>query len=454
MSSINLHFLHTKFLRIWENEMHRIELNLNPKLAEALNLLGINEIQLRNDKGEQTDLVSPREHAKALFTYLNMAGYLSESLLAKAVEYLASTKPFSCDKTMVISDLNEVCKLSNRQSQFDAEFFISNFAKQDYFNVDDIVDLIVFLQQTAFDRQYGVERDRLQIQPWMEEHKIAFKDTATKLGVVMPLPPLKDQYPAAGIMGAASVRVKKRLAYFRDLKIDCNLVWALSGNRELSKGLDEEQVMEQIVDYIGKPVKYVKKQVGVDTREFLDGVTETMMVNYLIETECPNKKIGIVDSSIESGHWRATSAQSAADIVPIIINKIQSQEIKNTGDGRYHFLIIAEQPYAGRMARQVQREFNKEIKKRGLEGKIYIDVEGCGPGLSEQDLLNSQVLTRLNSELGALMAERFNDTRCVLQQKPGITLRDPNMIMFSKRDETFKLRHEQVEHKASRIQFT
>lgn len=424
---------------------------MHRNLAEALGLLGVGKVHLRNDQGEEINIISPREHAKALFTYLNMAGYLSENLLKKAVEYLAASKPFARDKEIVLADLKKVCDSSNRNGQFDAEFFISQFAKQEYFSVDDIIDLVVFLQQTAFDRQYGVERDRLQVRPWMEEHNIEFKENAIKLGIITPLPPLKNQYPAAGIMGAASVRVKKRLEYFRDLKIDCDLIWALSGNRELSKGLDEEQVMEKIADFIGKPINYVKKKVGVDTREFLEDITETMMVNYLIHTVCPNKKIGIVDSGIESGHWRATSAQSAADIVPIVINKIQSQEIKNVKDGQYHFLIIAEQPYAGRMAKQVQREFNKEIKKKGLEGKIFIEVEGCGPGISEPDLLDTQVLTRLNSELGALMAERFNEARYILQQRSSLELRDPNIIMFSKRDETFKACEDQVEYSPSRL---
>jgi len=434
--------------------MHHKEIELHRNLAAALGLLGIGEVHLRNDKGEETATISPREHAKALFTYLNMAGYLSESLLKKAVEYLAASKPFTCDNEIVLADLKKVCESSNRNGQFDAEYFLSHFAKQEYFSVEDIIDLIVFLQQTAFDRQYGVERDRLQVKPWMEEHNLEFKENAIKLGIITPLPALKDQYPAAGIMGAGSVRVKKRLEYFRDLKIGCDLVWALSGNRELSKGLDEEQVMEKIAEFGGKPVNYIKKKVGVDAREFLDGITETMMVNYLIQTICPNKKIGIVDSTIESGHWRATSAQSAADIVPIIINKIQSQEIKNVKDGRYYFLIIAEQPYAGRMSKQVQREFNKEIKKRSLEGKIFIEVEGCGPGITEQELLNSQVLTRLNSELGALMGERFNDARYILQQRSDLKLRDPNIIMFSKRDETFKAYQAQVNYSSSRIQFS
>lgn len=418
--------------------LHRVETELNHNLAQALGLLGINEIQLRNNQSEKIGFVSPRDHAIALFAYLNMAGYLSESLLKKAVEYLAIAKRFNCDEYTVFSDLNNVCVLSNRQGYFDADYFISNFAKQSYFTVDDIIDLIVFLQQTAFDRQYGVERDRLQATPWMETHAIAFKEAAIKLGVVTPLPPQKNQYPATGIMGAASMRVKKRLEYFNELKIDCDFVWALSGNRELSKGLDEEDVMEKVANCVGKPVYFVKKAVGVDTREFLDGITETMMVNYLVQSVCPHKKIGILDSAIESGHWRATTAQNATDIAPIIINKIQSQEIKSVENGRYYFLIIAEQPYAGRMAKQVQREFTKALHKAGLDGKVMVEVEGCGPGISDTELMNNQVLTRLNSELGALMAERFNDARLMMRQRSDLTLRDPNIIMFSKRDETYK----------------
>lgn len=36
------------------------------------------------------------------------------------------------------------------------------------------------------------------------------------------------------------------------------------------------------------------------------------------------------------------------------------------------------------------------------------------------------------------MAKRFNDARYILQQRSDIKLRDPNIIMSSKRDETFK----------------
>lgn len=438
--------------------MHRNE-TINPNLAQALNLLDIREFYLHNNqdeesKEEKTTLVSRIEHAQALFSYLNMVGYLNEDLLKKAIDYLAASKPFKVENEIVFADLKNVCKDSNRDGKFNAAFFISNFAKQDYFAVDDIIDLIVFLQQTAFDRHDGVERDRLQVKSLTEEQQLAFVDHAKKLGVITPLPPLKNHYSGTGIMGAASFRVKKRLEYFCALNLKSELVLALSGDRELSKGLDEEPVMKEVADSLGKPVHYLKKKVGVDTREFLDGITETMMVNYLIETICANKNIEIVDSAVELGHWRATTAQGAADVACILIRKIENQEIKNREDGRYSFSIIAEQPYPGRMAKQVQRAINKKIKELGLEEKFFIEVEGCGPGIPKQDLSNNQVLTRVNSELGALMAERFNDARHILQQQPGLDLRDPSILLFSKRDATYKAYEAQAKLGPSRIQYS
>src|SRR3990167_1009482 len=309
---------------------------MHDNLTKAVSLLGVGEVYIQNKQGEATGLISSSEHAKALFAYLNMADYLSESLIKKAVEYLAAAKVFARDKAIVLADLITACKLSNQNGQFDGECFIENFAKQTYFTVSDIIDLIVFLQQTAFDRQCGVERDRLQVKPWMKKHNLAFKEYATKLSVVSPLVPQKNHYAAVGIMCASSGRVKTRLAYFLNLTINFDFVWVLSGDRELLEGLDEGEIMEQTARYFEKPIKYVKKQVGVDTREFLEGVTETMMVNYLIQQTCPHKKIEIIDSAIELGHWRTTAAKSATDIADIMIDKIQLREIKPAQDGRYY----------------------------------------------------------------------------------------------------------------------
>lgn len=410
------------------------------KLAEALSLLGILEIKLRNEAGEVTSVISPREHAKALFTNLYIAGYLDEPLIKKAVDYLSIAKPFSCDNKTLITDLKKTVDASKYNNEFNAELFFTQFAKLSYLEVDDIIDIIVFLQQTAFDRQHGVERDRLQVKSWMEESKEKVKECATNLGVVTPLPPMEKQYAVVGIMGASSRRVKTRLQYFSNLTIDCDFVLALAGNRELSKGLDEEDVMEKLAATLNKPLNYITKPIGKDKRDFLDGITETMLVNYLINEICPSRKMLLIDSPIEQGHWRVTTAQNIKDIAPLIIDKIQAKELTPAHDGRYHVLIIAEQPYSTRMAKQIQREFNRVIEEKKLKNTITIVVEGCGSGISNENILQPQTITSLSSELGALMAERFSDARLALQARPGpgLSLRDADLIMFAKRDDTFK----------------
>lgn len=418
------------------------------KLAQALNLLDIGDIALFNDAGTATRRVTPKEHATALFSYLDLAGYLSPELLEKAVIYLSAAKPFSCSNEKVIAHLKDVYHRAHRDESFNLEWFFDHFCNTPDFQVDDIIDLIVFLQQTAFDRQFGVERDKLQAKPWLEHYSDLFKSLTTSLGIVTPLPPAHEAYCGTGIMGAASVRVNTRIQYFNSLHQNCGEVWALSGNRELSQGLDEEQIMIEVAQAVNKPVHFVEKGTGVAKRTFLDGITETMMVNYLIKKMCTGKNVSVVNSSVEEGHWRATTAQSAKDVAQILIKKIQDGDISEGREGTYHFMIIAEQPYAGRMAKQVQRAFNTELVSKNLASSIKVIVEGAGAGISEAELNNIGVLTRMNSELGSLMAERFNDARLRLQQSPNssVLLRDPKILMFMDRDAKYrelKLQQEQ-----------
>lgn len=104
----------------------------------------------------------------------------------------------------------------------------------------------------------------------------------------------------------------------------------------------------------------------------------------------------------------------------------------------YRFMIIAEQPYSVRMAKQVQRAFNMQIEAENLNGAIRIEVEGVGPGIKEEEL-SKEVLSRVNSELGALMAERYVDARSnLLQENPSLRLRDSKILMFSTRDEQYR----------------
>jgi hypothetical protein len=391
---------------------------MNARLAQALNLLNFGPVKTSDDI-----TITAKDHVKALFTYLQMGNYLSEKNITKAVTYLAAAKPFARDNQTVITDLMNAVTSNN---------LIEQFAKQDYFTVNDVIDLLTFIQQTAFDRQFGVERDALPPKQWLKDKSAEFYQLATQLDIIVPHMPTKNHYHAIAIMGGATSRVTRRIDYFSNLNVSYDFVWALSGNRELSKGLDDETIMRNVAEFVGKPANFVTKKIGEASREFLDGVTETMMVNYMINKD-RTSKISVVDSLVQEQHWRATTSQSAVDIARLLLTKIKNQEIESMQDGHYHVFIIAEQPYPLRMAKQVQREFDKEIKRLQLNGKVIVEVEGCGPGLLEKDAMNDELL-RVDSELGALMAERFNDARLAQSH---CEFRDDSIIMFSKREKKF-----------------
>ncbi len=411
------------------------------KLANALNYLDIGTIAIRNENNELVRKIEPKEHATALFTYLHLAGYLSPEILQKAVQYLSAAKPFPCSNEELIKHFNTVYSTACQGNGFNADYFFDNFSNTPHIEVDDVIDLIVFLQQTAFDRNFGKERDNLQTKPWLEQYPEKFVALATNLGIVTPLPPKHPEYCGTGIMGAAYVRLKPRITYFGTLaKTKCGEVSAITGERELSKGLDDG-IMEEVAKAVGKPINYVERGPEGAKRIYLDGVTETMMVNYMLMKMQPSKHIEVVDSATEEGHWRATTTQGAKDIALKVVLKIKNKELQSDKDGIYRYMIIADQPYPGRMTRQVQRAFDAELKSQGL-GSVKLIVEGVGPCIQASELTDIGVLTRMNSELGSLMAERYYDARLRLMENTQThtlrpNLRDPGILMYQTRDKAY-----------------
>lgn len=423
---------------------------MHPRLAEALSLLEIRHFVIDEqqiDSGEsKKQTITAGEHARALFAYLELAGYLTNELIDKSVDYLSLAKPFKVEPSVVKEVLKTACASARKDGKFNVESFIAKFAHEDFFTTADILDILTFLQQTAFDRNFGEERDRLSTKPWLEQNAELFLQHAKYRDKVCAKTPDKDHYCGIGISGAASTRIQSRLKYYAEMKVSYDEAWALSGDRELSKGLDEQDIMVEVATWLGKPVNFVEKPVGVDKRLFLDGITETHLTNYLLYK---NKlKMGVIASraseskitdSKDEDHglkfWRATTKQNAKDVAPIIIDKIKREEIKPAKDGAFYFLNIAEQPYSDRMARQIQREFNRTLSINKL--KIKIIVEGCGYGIAPDVLKNPErnvdSLLRINSEFGSDFAERYLDARNKLELA-GAKLRPTEIVMFQSRD--------------------
>lgn len=407
---------------------------MHPRLAQTFDLLDFKETTL-TDSTNKPLAISRQQQVEAFFSYLNLAGYLDDTLLEKAIDYLSLAGPFDISNDLVKKNLKETSALARQTGKFNPMLFGELLTKHDYLSISDIIDLLIFLQQTAFDRQFGQERDRLQSKPWLIENANEFTKLATLLGVTTKSQPNFQHYCGIGIMGGASFRVETRINYLRSIfeKLSYDSVWAITtAERELSKGLDNVDLVEKVAEFYNKPVKYTNKVVGKDSREFADKITESMMVKYLIQSSPFHSKITMIDSAVQAEHWRSTTHENAIAIAKHLLDMIERKQVKPNSNGTYSFMIIAEQPFTNRMTRQVQRVFNAEAKKLNIAPKIVI--EGCGPEFSNY---SPEGLASLNSELAALAAERFNDARIKLNDFR-ITLRDPKIIMFSSRKDFYQ----------------
>lgn len=384
-----------------------------------------------------------------LVEYLFLGNYLCEQQLDKAVNYLSAVKPFQHNShpidSAIIKQLLQQCLLSAKTTHgFNPRIFLDNLAAQDYFALDDIIDLFTFLQQTAYARHFGAERDTLCNQPWMIQNANELLVLANQLGVKESIGVNKLHYCGVGIMGSVSHSCGITLEFFCKHVLQAKLqqqfsydkAWVLTGQRELSLGLDTLEDIYKVAQYFAKDLKFVKRRVGDFVREFAEGITEAMFIDFLMTTLCPAAKIKILESLCEPGHWRGTGWQSAQDIAKIVVKKIQRQELMpDLQHDCFYFLVVAAQPAILRLAMQVERAFTMEIRKHNLS--INLKVIAAGPGLQEDMLANikeSNVLARVNSELAALAAERYYHARIKLHDLGYRNLRDSKAIMFATRE--------------------
>lgn len=405
--------------------MRNVTPSVNPKLSEAMSLLDY----------------SSKDEFSYLIQMLDVLGYLNTALLQKAVQYLEADRPFSKDGETVVTDLSLAIQNFKTADGINMDIFFSEFGNQSYLTANDLIEILYFITQTAFARGEGFERDTLKLQAWMNDQEKAacFVKLAGLMGNTDEQRPSFEEYEGAGIMGAASFRVVERINFYNKINKETKIHYtsALSGKRELSKGLDRDEHMYEVANALGIEPRFVTKAVGNTTREFLDGVTETQMVNYFIDTNCPDTAILVVDSNVEEGHWRATTQSSANDIVRIMYDKLESGDITANEKGICRFIVIAEQPYMNRMARTVQRAFTLEADRRG--SAVRFMVEACGEAISPEVLktpAGHPLLTRMSSEVvGSAFSERYNDARQL--HLPAADWRDRRLMLYRNRDEAF-----------------
>ena len=397
------------------------------------------------------------EDTAALFLeYGHFAGYLDTDLLDKAVAYLHKEKPFLGYESEEPGAI--VARILGHGTRLDPDGKTFLVEDMDTFLADlspiDILDLLVFIQQTAFDRGFKQERNELSAKAWMAvpENCSKFMTLQQRLHLVDEQLPQKDAYYAVGIMGASYPRAEKRMMYFKTLapSLSFDSIYAITGQRYLSKGLDTEAGIAHTASLLGMPS--IPAYTVENNQYLIKDISETQMVRSLIPAICPEyaSKIQTIDSRAGAWHWRADTAQNAKDFAEEIIAKITAGEAAPS-DGIYHILLIVEQPYANRMAKQVQRALDELAEDYNTKhgDKIRFIVESSGKGIPPLDSLSLtdsiKYVMQSNSDFAAWIGECYKDGRLAIEKMSSCALRKPECLMFNTREKY----HESLCHRSS-----
>lgn len=398
------------------------------KLQKAFDLLGFNEGNKAKPEG-----VTPQQQREGLFQYFYMAGYLSDSLIDWAVDCLVSETPFSqvnAYRDIIKDSLKQAVTISKTpDGEFDSAKFLRKIESIEVLlDEQDWMDLIVFLSQTAFNRKPGQERHQMPPAEQLAEYGEGkpFIDIARQLGMIDAKEPSESEYQGIAVMGASYFAADLRVQYLRDLLKDNPdkfkegdyHLYACTGTRELSPGLDGQDNLQRVIDY-------------KDTRQ----VGEPDMMDYLF-SQYDLKAYQRAEGDVELGGSRATTATSSAQLAQQFMEDIQSSSAPSKDN--FNFLIIAEKPYAHRMAETVQKNFDQKRQENRFGPTIKIDV--AGPAVKNEVQVNpdqnSNSLAKIASELAIMIAERRNHAYYYQQELE--PKRGASILMYNKRQKRWE----------------
>lgn len=359
-------------------------------------------------------------------------------------------------------EIVQVIRLSNADEDdptlFDANAMSKNLFNSNSFDIQDSMDMILYIAQHAFNRKPGQERNELIAQNWMIKYKSLYMEQAKCLGLIDRKSPKRNIYDFAWIAGASRTSLLKRIIDFNfclknySLKIVGGVI-ILAGHRELwadfdkinplfreellkkfklNESVDNIQVFdnnnnlsegkEYIIDLAKRfdiklnesaPLIEYKTKSECPSGRFLNRVyanyaadedkklTETIMAKNLIEIDLKNKlSVTYIDTKACEG-TRPTTATTARDAIEECIKLIESDQ-RFSNRKELTILFESSNPYIERQMLTSQQEADKFIKTRGLDDKGYkILIEGVGCAYNHDNV------SLIHSEFGALVAEKW-----------------------------------------------
>jgi hypothetical protein len=394
----------------------------------------------------------------------------------------------------VYKEMSAVIKYSNADqpdpTKFNAKYLRKNLFKSDNIDLQDALDLILYIGQYAFARDVGQERYELVSYEWMSNYPDEFRQAARLLRLIDREYPSLNEYDGGWIAGASRVALSQRIIDYnncivsRNIKI-CGETFVLAGEREMWANIDgmspttSEKLLEasrnnididtisllphtdddlshinegksymmklaqsyNIKLHLSEPfIQYKSKDecppdrfpnriyANYDTSES-SKLTETLMSRDLWKTFSNNNtsKLCIIDTSAKE-ESRPDTASTARDAAERLVKGILAGDYgeKKT----FVILFCTNNPFIERQALATQRQVNQVLQKYGLAEKSYqIKIEGVGCSYRQQ------YLTIAHSEFGALLAEKWRVAVADINKSLGLhPKRDMKNLLFQTRD--------------------
>ena len=328
-----------------------------------------------------------QEEMLSFLNIMNIAGYFSFDHISSALHALCIYNLKLLEHVISIINYKKYSEIF--VEKFNSEYVLNNLFNNDkIIDIEDIEDLFFYLSQNAFARSLGQERDSLQDDLWMFEHKMLYLDNAYKLGLIQESKADRKDFDEAWLLGASFSSYEARLKHFKyNLKCGCQFskIRVLTGQRVLSDSLD------------GKAnIKFVKDSLSMSS----DVLMETDMVAALHAKYLPNVDVEIINTGQNADGNRPTTITTAIDASK---NLIDDLSLMNDSKGKeINIYSQSNQPHAKRQALANENTIKEYFKDKGI--KASVKLYPVGPEIS---LENTSNVTVIHSELASLVSEHY-----------------------------------------------
>lgn len=214
------------------------------------------------------------QQQEALLRIFQLAGYFNLANIWHDLNCIGHIE--NIDK--VFDEISFVVKYSKADQsdprKFNASYMRRNLFKSNTIDLQDALDLILYIAQHAFARQIGQERYELVSSDWLNHYADYYLEIARLLRLIDRENPTLNEYDGCWIAGAARMSLAQRIIdynyyiYSKNIKIKGETL-VLAGERELWANIDgmSPQMSEKLLEAS-------QKNTDIDTIHFPSSVND------------------------------------------------------------------------------------------------------------------------------------------------------------------------------------